>query len=353
MTKGRESLGTWRSKRLLLALLLGPPFVAVLGLFVLKVAVEAEAARAARSYLEEQRPASESVDDLVERMTALVHRSYAQPAQRGSLPLLMRARPYLTHRFVPTPLRLRVGAIDTIYLKGLCDNAARTLGFVLEQAGLTADQLNMVTPTAAHSVVLAETSDGRKLLADPLYAVIPRWEGRILGPAEAQSLMREGISYDRIWRPLTYSAKTGFYRRFADAVFARQGEPLQIRGDVDLTEGEALQLGEPDGSSDDVVRAAIKAELTPYWHYVGSRYDRAWMRRLRFHQDTRVTLALTQPPKAKFITSERTPEVRGKELIFEVHAGETLRFVDGAAGYDWLRLRSYQDVDYVRFEAIR
>lgn len=54
----------------------------------------------------------------------------------------------------------------------------------------------------------------------------------------------------------------------------------------------------------------------------------------------------------RFITSRRLPVIRGRELVYEIAAGKTLRFEDGAAGYDWLRLRSYQDIDYMRFEAI-
>ncbi len=75
------------------------------------------------------------------------------------------------------------------------------------------------------------------------------------------------------------------------------------------------------------------------------------MRSLRFDQDTRVVIGLMGTPVRKFITSRRPPVIRGHELVYDMDAGEVLRFEDGRAGYDWLRLRSYQDIDYMSFEA--
>jgi hypothetical protein len=37
-------------------------------------------------------------------------------------------------------------------------------------------------------------------------------------------------------------------------------------------------------------------------------------------------------------------------LTYTMKAGQTLSFIDGHAGFDWLNLRSYQDIDYIRFE---
>jgi hypothetical protein len=62
-----------------------------------------------------------------------------------------------------------------------------------------------------------------------------------------------------------------------------------------------------------------------------------------------VVVGLVEKPDHRFITSEQSPEIKGRVLMYHVRAGEALGFQDGKAGYDWFRLRSYQDIDYIRF----
>jgi len=325
------------------------------GLALVKVTVEHLAQRDARMWLAQVEFSIDHLDLGAERLTTLVHKAFIKSASYNTkTPLLIRARPYLTHRFIPVTLRIQTGAIDTIFMSGHCDNASRTLAYILGTSGLLSQQLNIVSPSSAHSVVLVETSDGRRLYLDPEKAVIPRADNRILSPEEARNAMRSGLQLGDIWQQLVTSASLDFYANFhfPEAIFAVQGEPLHIEADVILTEEKSLTLGESNGLSGDVSHAAAKARLTPYWDYIGSRYDRSWMRSLHFHQNTRIIIGLTAPPVQKFITSQRLPIIRGHELIYELDAGEVLRFEDGAAGYDWLRLRSYQDIDYIRFKVI-
>lgn len=113
-----------------------------------------------------------------------------------------------------------------------------------------------------------------------------------------------------------------------------------------------MQLGTLDGSSSDVQSDGAKADLTPHWSYMAHKYDRARVRSLSVQQATRVVFGLVQEPEARFITSKRQPEIVGKELVYELIRGSTLRFVDQRAGYDLLNLRSYVDVDYIRLEPL-
>ena len=92
--------------------------------------------------------------------------------------------------------------------------------------------------------------------------------------------------------------------------------------------------------------------LSSYWGYLGHRYDRSWQRVINFSQDTRMIIGLIDAPDERFVTTQMRPTVSGNELIYEVPAGRSLRFVDGNAGRDWLRLRSYQEIDYIRFEPL-
>jgi hypothetical protein len=72
----------------------------------------------------------------------------------------------------------------------------------------------------------------------------------------------------------------------------------------------------------------------------------------RWPQDTRMTIGLVEPLNEKFITTKLNPTIQGKELIYEIAAGDSLFFYDGIARRDWIRLRSNQDVDYIRFEPL-
>ena len=292
-----------------------------------------------------------SADADVERLTRLIHLAMVQSRSSNPMPFLIRLRPYLTHRLLPAPLRLDEGGIELIYLRGNCDNIARGLGFLLKRAGIQAKQINFVTPSAAHSAVLAQLEGGRQVLLDPFFGIVAKHEGRLLGPAEARSLAQQGARSEALWYKVDASADSHFYEQFASASFALQGERMEIAAEIQLPSGDFLQLGTQNGDSGDVSRDAAAAGLTPYWHYLGSRYDRAWIRKLHFTNDMRVIVGVTERPDARYITSPQRPDVGDRTLIYDMEAGETLVFEDGRAGYDWLRLRGYQDVDYIRFSS--
>ena len=99
-----------------------------------------------------------------------------------------------------------------------------------------------------------------------------------------------------IWPALARTSDVDFYRRFAEASFARQGERMEIAAEVTLSSSGAIQLGTLDGASADVVSEGAQAGLTPYWGYMGHKYDRAWIRTLKVRQATRVTFGLVQKP---------------------------------------------------------
>lgn len=329
-----------------------PAFLFFFGLLGLKWVVEINAHNKARMLVGSIELPRDNIDATAIYLTSEVHKAYRNTASDAPVPFIMRARPYLTHRFIPEFLRVQPGAIDTLYLDGLCDNAARTLVYVLNKNGFEAAQFNMVTPSSAHSAVIAKTPDGRRLLLDPDKGVVPVENGKVMSPEQAQARMRNGGPRGPVWSGLSPSADTGFYEQFTRTRFARQGSRLEIDASVVLPGGQAVQLGKPDGSSADVSNEGGQAALSPYWHYIGSRYDRAWVRRMHFAQATRMTIVLTESPRIDLVTTDRIPKITGRTLVYEFKAGETLRFEDGRAGFDWFRLRSYQDIDYIRFDPI-
>lgn len=343
-----------KQKRHLLILVTCAAVAATLIVFALKSYLEFQATSQTERIISRLTTESQTDEEFAEAATRYVYRALIRNSDERTTNWLLRLRPYLTHRFVPPPIRVRNGAIDLIYLDQFCDNASRALAFIIEEAGFDANQLNIITPGNTHTALLALSPKGKELLLDPYIGIVPVSNGHLLGPDEAQLLARQGVPVEQIWRQLEPRTKfPDFYRDFANAIYAKQGEPLEIISDVRLSDGVPLQLGAPDGSFEDVISDGNRARVTPYWHYIGNRYDRAWVRGLRFAQDTRVIFGLTETPNPKLITSTKNPIIENRRLIYEMAKGQKLLFVDGAAGYDWLKFRSYQNVDFVRFELTR
>jgi len=321
------------------------------GLLAVKHGLQAMARSRAEAFLARSEPDRNSQAFLIDT-TRRVHEAF-RASEGRPFGLLERLRPYLSNAILPGFLRLRPGAMDVIAMHGHCDNSARALKFMLEEAGYRAWQFNMVSPDMAHTVTLAEGPNGTTCLLDPMFAVAPMSNGRLIGPRQARELARAGAKPPELqWSLLAPSSSARFYTRFADTSFARQGSQLVLRAEVTLPAGGRIALGVPDGQSHDVSDAAAKRGWTPHWHYIGNKFDRSWDRIMTFHQKTRLVLHLLSPPDERFITTIDRPEIKGNELIYTLDKGESLLFDDGSAGRDWLRLHSFQDVDFITLEAL-
>lgn len=290
------------------------------------------------------------------RMTAGVHRSFSEyPPADPLVAALHRARPYWTNDLVPAFLRPREGALDLLVASGDCDAYARALVFVLGSAGVEAAQLNLVSRRGGgHSVTMTRTGDGRTLLLDPQYALVALQDGAPIGPERLRALSRAGEKASDLWRRLEPDgAPPTILENFdyGDMVFARQGQPLRMVDTVSLRPGEKRTIGAKNGA--EVGHADLaEAGLYVHWHYFGSRYDRSWVRVMKFEQDTKVVIRTTERPRRRFVTTSKEPRIEGAEIVYTVPAGEALTFADGAAGRDWLRLRSYQDIDAITFVSL-
>ena len=305
----------------------------------------------AHHIIDKLRVDDQSIDTIAIELTRQVHGWYSERKLQENPPLLWRLRPYLTHSIVPAIFRLPEGLIDTVYAEGLCDSAARTLGYILEATGIQTSQLNIVNRfSGAHSVVLARFPDGREAMLDPLYGIVPQLNGRLLSPNRALEVSRKSDRGGSIWHSLAPSSTDSFYRTFEHAVFAVQNTTLDIEVQVKLTDNKPIALGRRDGAVRDVKRDGLSQGMTSYLGYLGHKYDRGWTRILRFTQDTRVEIGLTELVNADFITTSRRPRIEGDTLVYVVAAGESLAFVDGLAKRDWSKMKSYQDIDYILFE---
>ena len=328
---------------------------AVLALLVVaaggKLALEAAADTRAQSIANELLAGDQPLDAIAVELTRRVHGWYQQKSAVEEPPLLWRLRPYLTHEVLPEPFRLPEGVIDTLYAEGMCDDAVRTLVYILGALGIKGEQLNIVNRfTGAHSVVLAFLPNGREVMLDPTYGVVAKYKGELVSPGRAFLIAGHQTGGVEVWHALTPLARLGFYRHPEHAVFAVQNAGLEIVASVHLGASGRLLLGQADGDTRDVHVDGFNNQLTHLWTYLGHKYDRGWVRVLTFAQDTRLKIGLVEPIESGFITTDVEPRIEGKTLIYDVSAGQSLRFVDGLAKRDWTRLRSYQDIDYIIFE---
>ena len=322
------------------------PMVAVGGKSVLQWMADAKA----RRLVEQLGPEARTPDSVMIELTRRIHGWYVQNRQIQDPPLLWRLRPYLTHELLPELFRLPEGLIDTLYVEGICDDATRTLIYILDEAGIEGRQLNIVNRfTGAHTVVLARLSDGREVMLDPLYGIVPKLDGKLVSPTEAFKASKKGREVN--WYELAPTSNNGFYEKTEHAVFAVQNAGMEIKAPIHLNGATSISLGRPDGDSLDVMRDGMSRNLTSHWTYLGHKFDRGWVRTLTFAQDTHVKIGLVEPVNVGFITTDVQPRIEGKTLIYEIAAGGSLRFIDGRAKRDWIRFKSYQDIDYIVFEA--
>ena len=227
------------------------------------------------------------------QLTRQVHRWYAQENLVDGPPLLFRLRPYLTHDLLPAMFRLPQGLIDTLYAEGECDNAARTLIYLLETTGIRSHQLNIVYRFASgHSVVLARFPDGREVMLDPHFGIVPQLDGELLSPEKAHEASMAATPHGDIWQELAPTSDDWFYRKFEHAVFSAQHTGLDIVIPVRLLDGKPLALGRRDGNSWDVRHDGESHGMTSYLTYLGHKHDRGWSRVLEFAQDTSVVLRI-------------------------------------------------------------
>lgn len=314
-----------------------------------KLLIEFAAGREADRRIALLRSNSDSQQSFLIAATRMVHTAYVRSQVDPRPGLLMRLRPYLTNNILPGLVRVRPGSIEILEMDGFCDAAARTLAFLLRRENMDAAQFNIVAPYGGHVVVEARDTNETYML-DPLLGIIPMVDGSILSPLEAREAAAQQLSWYQL---LSDTANPSYYRQFEKAVFARQGGGLTISATVRLEPGTELILGNIDGDDIDVVRAGNTEFLSPYWHYMGSRYDRSWRRQIQFEQDTLVTIVLTDDVNPRFLNISPAPAIDGRTLTVRVGAGQTLDMIDGSARRDYLLFRSYQDVDQIRFAAIR
>lgn len=321
---------------LALALILGAKFY-----------VEHQAKNIAAAIIQETLPAQVSQDETIIALARAVFTKFT-PREPSEIPAL-RLRPYITNARLPKIFKLQDGAIETIIQTGLCDNAARMLSFLLKQRGIQSVQWNMVTHTDAHSALNVTLADGRNVFIDPFYgyAAFDKNKNALMSAQEAQNRLKAGAKQEDVFFSLTDQSHPEFYRNFATAFMAAQGTALEIMSTLPALTENTLVLGEINGNSEDVKTAAGQHNMTPFWNYVGHKYNREWVRTLTAPQDVTLTMILTNTPESGLLTSTPLPRINGNQLSWDLKGGDKIIFKDGLAKISFTRMNSYIDVDQI------
>ena len=175
----------------------------------------------------------------------------------------------------------------------------------------------------------------------------------MIGPEKLSALVDAGKPASELWHSLIPRDTAPTILETFDyggMVFAEQGQLLHMLDTVSLSPGEVVKIGEVNGQL--IAHSETMDAGLFYWHYLGSRYDRSWVRIMEFEQDTKIKIYTTEAPNPRFMTTDADRRIEGNKIIYNVPQGGSLVFVDGAAGRDFRRLRSYQDIDAIVFRAL-
>ncbi len=263
--------------------------------------------------------------------------------------MALRFRPYLSNERLPDFIRFPMGAIEMNIAVGMCDNAARMLHFLLAQKGYKSVQWNMITDKNAHSVLLVYMPDGSRVFVDPLYGFVgfDRLSEELLSPEAIKAAIINGSDLDEVLLPLNENSNKSFYNNFQSVRMAAQGDNLNITADLPLVPDDQVFLGEIDGDNKDVYSAASRNKMTPFWHYMGHKYNRSFVRVLRASQDVRLEMTLLSDINNGIITSDPRPDINGRKLIWNLKSGDDIKFYDGRAKISWKRFNSFVGVDQI------
>ncbi len=97
----------------------------------------------------------------------------------------------------------------------------------------------------------------------------------------------------------------------------------------------------------------MKNNMTPYWQYMGHKYNREWVRILKTKEPVRIVMTLLEPAEQGILTASPAPTVNGKILTWELQANDKIIFRDGLAKISLKRMNSYIGVDQIAIYPLR
>lgn len=294
--------------------------------------------------IEQQNPEL-SDDQLIIKTTKYVHQNF-EKTDIGNV-WQLKFRPYITNKRLPEFIRLKTGVIETLIPRGMCDNASRTLAFILEQRDFSSTQWNMVSLLNGGHSALVTTKNNNTVFADPFLGVVAQnKQSQLISPIEAQTRISQNNSIEKTIIKLDENSKTSYYEAMPEMFMAAEGESLEIKSKIPKPI-EKITLGTIDGSNEDVKADKLIISTMPYGHYVGHKYNREWIRTYQAQSPIKIEIILTEQPEQGVLTSEPPATISGKKLTWTLNTNEKLTFHDGQAKINWQRLNSFIPVDQI------
>ncbi|MEH2512253.1 hypothetical protein V1291_003607 [Nitrobacteraceae bacterium AZCC 1564] len=230
------------------------------------------------------------------------------------------------------------------FVDGWCDDAAKDLQSILEHFGIESEQMNMsLQYGGAHSALVMKL-DGRSAYVDPYFgfAAIGS-DGHLVGIEELFANLSEGKGVRASMRRILFFADDRYYQAWHSNTlyYSTAGSNIALAFDIPKLKGRSkLRIGIPNGSSDDVKTEGALFGYTPYWTYLGSRYDATWTRSATAEEDVIFEATTIEDVRPDNIDTDPPPAyIKGKRVGWRLTAGQTLMF-------NWGRVTGSQDVDY-------
>jgi hypothetical protein len=227
---------------------------------------------------------------------------------------------------------------------GFCDQAAKSLKSLLAHFDIESEQLNMSLQYGGAHSVLAVKIDGKSVYVDAYYgyAAIGS-DGHLVGIDDLWANLSGGKGVPASMRRITLIADDTFYQKWHsnDITYALQNSHIALDFEIPKLKGRSkFNIGIPNGSSRDVMFEGEVFGYTPYWGYLGIRYDPTWTRSATATEDVIFEATTIENVKPENIDSDPPPSyIEGKRIGWRLAAGQKLIFHPG-------RVTDAQDVDY-------
>lgn len=243
----------------------------------------------------------------------------------------------LTFPYIPYKKeRLVLAAAFVVGLKyntgktgGWCDDAAKDLQSVLNYFGIESEQINMTLQYGGAHSALAVKLDGKSVFVDPYfgYAAVGS-DGHLVEIGDLWANLTDGKGVSAAMRQIGLIASDAYYQRwYANRLYyAVTGSDISLAFEIPKLGGRSnLTIGIADGSPEDVRRDGAVLGYTPYWTYLGVRYDSSWTRSATATEDVIFEATAVEDIRPANIKSEPPPSyIIGKRIGWHLAAGDTL-----------------------------
>lgn len=224
------------------------------------------------------------------------------------------------------------------------NSAARSLQLILGLFNVKSQRVNMALRYGgAHSALIVNV-DGKDAYVDPYYGYAAiNDEGHLVSIDELWANLSGGKDLSRALRAIALFPDDTFYERWHsnNLTYSMQGSPMTFVMRIPpLKDHQDRLIGIANGSTRDVYVEGEIYGFTPYWTYLGNRYDAAWARRAKATEDVTLEATAITDIDPKIIKSDPPPSyIHGRQVGWNLSAGQTLTlYQDGIDGD--------QDIDF-------